>query len=291
MPKRITLQYSGMPAYRQPFLDELVRRQTAQDLQYTFLIGDAQLDPTVTTEVTGSEIKYVRNRYLFGRRALWQIGVVRACTASDLAILELNPRIASTWTTLVLRRLARKPSLMWGHAWPRAGRQARSDALRSLMRRLGRNVVTYTHTQADELRSAEPGLNVYVAPNAIAPSANMLPITSTGPDVVYSGRLVPQKKPNLLLEGYARALHIEPSLGRLKFIGDGPMLDELKAKAEVLGLRERVSFAGRVTDQMNLRQHYGLFRIEGVVGGSSPREWCIGPVISGSVILRCRVRR
>ena len=77
----------------------------------------------------------VRNRYLLGRRLLWQAGCSRAVVAAEVAVLELNPRVLSSWAVLLARRTLRRPTVLWGHAFPRAGREARSDRVRGLMRR------------------------------------------------------------------------------------------------------------------------------------------------------------
>ena len=59
------------------------------------------------------------------------------------------------------------------------------------------------------------------------------------------GRLRPEKNLGLLLEAVAGFADFRI---RLVIVGDGPCLEELRATAEKLGIGERVSFAGAMTD-------------------------------------------
>lgn len=61
------------------------------------------------------------------------------------------------------------------------------------------------------------------------------------PTFLFIGRLVPQKAPGLLLEAFA-ALGEEHA--RLVLAGDGEMRTELEARAEALGVGDRVRFTG-----------------------------------------------
>jgi len=67
--------------------------------------------------------------------------------------------------------------------------------------------------------------------------------------VIFSGRLDPQKDPALLLEAFAIAMTAAkaPRL-RLRFLGDGPLVASLEERARSLGLQDRVRFLGRVND-------------------------------------------
>ena len=93
----------------------------------------------------------VDNVFLWKRRLVWQRGVVRPLLAADVAILELNPRILSNWLILAGRRLRRRPTVLWGHAWSRSGARSRTDRIRDVMRRLGNVILVYTERQKQEL--------------------------------------------------------------------------------------------------------------------------------------------
>jgi glycosyltransferase involved in cell wall biosynthesis len=61
---------------------------------------------------------------------------------------------------------------------------------------------------------------------------------------LFIGSLVPGKNPDVLLESYAR-IASRTSLD-LVFVGDGPMMDQLRVQARGLGIAPRVRFEGQV---------------------------------------------
>lgn len=67
------------------------------------------------------------------------------------------------------------------------------------------------------------------------------PDLPTGPYIVNVARLVPQKGHALLLEAFARLR----TAHKLVIVGDGELRESLEAKAEALGVSERVLFVGK----------------------------------------------
>lgn len=66
----------------------------------------------------------------------------------------------------------------------------------------------------------------------------------TGPVAGFVGRAVPYKGLPILIE----ALSLRPGIGCI-VVGDGPLLDGLKAEVEVRGMTDRVKFLGRLADE------------------------------------------
>ncbi len=62
--------------------------------------------------------------------------------------------------------------------------------------------------------------------------------------LTFVGRLVPIKRVDTLLRGFARALAIAPERLRLLIVGDGELRPELEALARELGVGDAVSFLG-----------------------------------------------
>lgn len=99
----------------------------------------------------------------------------------------------------------------------------------------------------------------------------------TGPPLVYAGRLLREKRIDLLLEAVARL----DGVG-LAICGDGPDRGRLEEIAGRLGLRERVVFHGhlptnvdvwrrigesRIAVQPSSREGYGMFPLEAMAAG------------------------
>ena len=75
------------------------------------------------------------------------------------------------------------------------------------------------------------------------------PGTSRTAEGVVVGRLVPQKGHDDLLDALAAA---DTTPLRLTIIGDGPLRGDLEAACDRLGLRDRVTFTGRIDDRRDL---------------------------------------
>jgi glycosyltransferase involved in cell wall biosynthesis len=80
------------------------------------------------------------------------------------------------------------------------------------------------------------------------------------------GRLDADKGPDLLIDAFARMKRDLEPLPQLLFVGEGPMRDLLRERAEVEGIADRVGFAGLRSD---LRELLPAFD---VVAFSSPTE-------------------
>ena len=236
---RILLVQTCLPDYRQGFVSELERRL---DPDLRVLVGADHFDGTSSSHVDGPSVVVAdRNLFLLGRRLLWQRDVVRFGIAAGAVVIELNPRIVSSWSVLLVRRLLGRRTVAWGHSSGRGG----GAALRGLMGRLASAVVVYTETERRELAPTIPGTPVFPAPNAIYPAASMRPVVA-GPDLVWVGRMVAAKKPELAVRGFAAAVDRLPTDCRLVMAGDGPLLPVVRELVDRLGLADRVRLPGHV---------------------------------------------
>ena len=253
--RQIVLVQTAVGDYRQAFLDVVLSRLGAQFRVYA---GAEYFEPSTKTRVSiGNALRPLRNRFLFGRRLLWQSGSLAAARGADVAILEFNPRILSVWLLLILRRLRNRPTLLWGHAWSRSGRSSRSEPVRRAMRRLANGAIVYTRTQQRELSEVDSPDRVFVAPNALYPAELMQPAEPTSPpdSFLYVGRLVPAKKPDVLLEAFLRVHEELPAGTRLVIVGGGPLLASMRARAAEAP-EAHVEFQGHTTDVDVLRHLY-----------------------------------
>jgi glycosyltransferase involved in cell wall biosynthesis len=126
------------------------------------------------------------------------------------------------------------------------------------MRRLASGVIVYTGTQLRELCDDDSPTRVFVAPNALYRANVMQPLEPLSePDsFLYVGRLVAAKKPDVLLEAFLRVHRQLPQGMRLVIVGNGPLLDQMRARASEEADAD-VEFRGHVANVEDLRQIYG----------------------------------
>lgn len=254
--KHVVLQMS-MPHYRKWFLDELSRK----GCQVRFLAGDQLFDDHSHTEVDSPLVESTgKNIYLLGRRIGLQRRALRRAIQAPVSVVTLNPRILTTWAALLLRRLLGRPTIAWGHAWPRQGPAARSDRIRSVQRRIPTALIVYTETEKSQLLARWPGLRVHVAPNAIYPEHEMQPALPSGTEptnLVWIGRMIELKRPLLAIEGFEHAADELPGTCRLVMVGSGPDLEAVRERVRSSPLRDRIDVTGQVTDHAALEAIFG----------------------------------
>ncbi len=251
---RIVLLQTAIGDYRQEVLTILAE---SPQVDFQVYSGPIYFDGTTRTGVDlGNHLHLIQNHFLLSRKLLWQTGHWKAVLDANAAIIEFNPRIISNWALLAARKLLRRRSVLWGHAWPRSGRESKSTGLRKLMAQLADGVVVYTETQAAELRQYLPGTKIVAAPNSLyrrdQMGAALAPSGAT--DFIYVGRLVAAKKPELLVRAFLSALDRLPASTRLVVVGDGPMKTALEAMAA--SASGRIVFTGHVSDLAKLRDFY-----------------------------------
>ena len=105
-------------------------------------------------------------------------------------------------------------------------------------------------------------------------------------EIVSVGRIIEQKNPHMLLDAFAQIADEFPEY-RLKFFGEGDMRDEMTEKTKKIGLEERVTYAGAVSNVFENIQDSALYVMTSNYEGMPNallEAMCIGlPVISTKV--------
>ena len=193
---------------------------------------------------------------------------------------------------LALRcRRAGKPLVVtwheyWGRYWRRylGWKWPVYAAIERATAPLGAAAVAVSRLTAERVRRVRKG-EVRVVPNGIPVEAirsaagTEAGTASEGAPLVYAGRLLREKRIDLLLEAVQRLDWEGPVLA---ILGDGPDRERLVALAGQLGLRERVVFHGylptsldvwrrmgasRIAVQPSSREGFGLFPLEAMAAG------------------------
>lgn len=226
------------------------------------LTGTHHFDPALATVVDPAlPMRLVNNRYLLGRRLAIQTGSIRAAVAAEVAVVDLNPRILTGWLILLVRRFLRRPTVVWGHAWPRAGSGARTAKLRRRFRGLADAIVTYTESEAEELRALGER-SVFAAPNALYRAGEMhqtfesVAVGETGSStLIYVGRLIRSKRVDTAIEAIAH-LRDRGRYVALTIVGDGPEKEALLDLSQRLAVADDVRFIDATSDAAVLRRLY-----------------------------------
>jgi len=275
--KKLMILQTVAPDYRKPLFDYLNNKLADRFILYA---GSFYFEKSVKTTSEIDYLKSVRNYYLFNRKLLFQYGMWSDTINTDVLVLELNPRILSNWIILLLRRMLRRETVLWGHVWSREGKNSSTERIRHLMRKLGDKIIAYTKTQKMELQNKMLSKEIFSAPNSLFFSKEMY-ANNNGKicDIVFVGRLTRAKKPQILVEAFSSIIKEIPSETNLIILGDGPERNRLLDLVKKLKIDDRVSILGHVGDRETLLRYYrqSLFSVSpGYVGLSITQSFGFG---------------
>ena len=254
---RVALVQSAIGQYRTDFIAE-VRGHFGPRI--TVACGDRSFDRYATAIPADLIDVHLTNVFLLGNRFLYQKGIAQVIRKNKVLVMELNPRVLSVWTAVLLKRFLGKRVILWGHFNGRTSGEIRPRFSRRLLASMADSIIAYTELDVEKFVSLLPTMPIYLAANATERQSSIAPAPEgQRSNFVYSGRLMPTKNVEVLLRGFMRAVNSElaDSGSELLIIGDGPSREALESLANELGIAQRTRFLGEVFDSERLDNVYG----------------------------------
>lgn len=251
--KKLVIIQTATPDYRDVFFTSIYNNLKDNFKLYS---GDSYFEDSVKSSYLKIK-KPIKNNFFLKRKLLFQTGIWHLIFTDVVLVLEMNPRIISNWIFLVVRKIFRKKTVLWGHAWPRKGKGSKSDLLRGLMRSLGTRIIVYTKEQEKELKSKMPKKNISSAPNSVISKDKML--TNSGNEslnLVYVGRLTKAKKPFFLVKAFHKSISKYPSQTKLIIIGDGNQRKKIENYVIKNNLEAKIKIKGHINKYEILKEIY-----------------------------------
>ncbi len=265
--KKLIIIQTVAPDYRNLFFERL--KDVLKD-KFELYAGNESFEKSIKTK---SDIhKELKNHFLLNRKFLFQTKIWHLLFNNDLIVLELNPRILSNWIFLIIRKITSKQTVLWGHAWPRNGKDSKSDNLRNFMRKLGSKMIVYTHQQQQELKEKMPDKVILAAPNALFKSSNMVYKSDiSANDLIYVGRLVASKKVFFMVKAFHHALDSIPHNVKLIIVGEGEEKEKIQQYIKQNSLENRVQVLGHIHNYDTLKKlyHHSIFSVSPGYAGLS----------------------
>jgi glycosyltransferase involved in cell wall biosynthesis len=267
-----------IPHYRLAVLRELHQRS---DVEVTVHAPcDSNID-FIETQHTNQDFSHVPIRSYtwkipFSRKGIWIMFQPYPILALlkrrfDVYMLRSYPYDLSLWICLLLGRLLNQRVCIWGQCISKRDSRLANGIFR-IMIRLASAVAFYTKGDRDSWsKRGIPDEKLFVAYNALdtKASADILRTLSqqrleefqqrqglVGKKVlIYTGRLVPYKRPEVLIEALSRLRHTTQDAHAV-IVGDGPVREDLQRLAETLGVSESVTFTGPLFDEETLAYYF-----------------------------------
>jgi glycosyltransferase involved in cell wall biosynthesis len=294
-----------IPTYRVPVFERLCASQV---MHATVVYGEGFSTGTVRNAADLSTVRarQVPTWYVGEKTPLcFQPQVVKAINRRgvDVVVAEFSLRIVTNILAALLAQRNGVRFIWWGcgHEPLRISRNwlynVKKHLLRALIQRAD-GVIAYSQVAAEYYASfGYPRDRITVAPNSVDDKALQLirervlqcperlkalrqRLGFTDKRIIlYIGRLIEDKRVDLLLEGFRLARSDNPSIG-LVVVGDGPARSSLQQKAESI---PDVAFVGAEYDRQVLAQYLEIsdvFVLPGLGGLAINEAMCFGlPII------------
>ena len=243
-----------IPEYRRDFF---VKLDTCLNQRLSICAGEPQPKQAIVGAQLPSSVNFmkIRNRILFVDNfevLVWQQGVIRetAKCRKSVIILENNLRIISNFVVILINKMIHNRIILWGHLKGKSKSRI-LDVIRNYLAGIADAVILYNQGDAEELVSKGiPRQKMFVAHNTIdttkIKSLRQANNAFKKNSICYLGRLIPDKKVDLLLEALS-SLKINHALSvNLEIIGDGPEMARLQKMSRDLGISHLIKFHGAV---------------------------------------------
>ncbi len=266
--KKIAVVSNCMPHYRIPIYNLL---SSSKSNNYTIITGtkmNIQLKvadkilATIKPEEGGVRWIQVKNIWIFNR-FLWQKGLLKELKKSnyDTIIMLGTVYYLSTWVAAILWRLRGKKIIFWTHAFIRDEKNI-LGFLRTMFYKLAHQFLVYGQRGKDIMVSKGFDPNkIKLVYNSLdydnqirirRSNQDFTPIihfkNSELPTIGYIGRILKQKKLDLLVEAVKNLHHHEIFCNAI-IVGDGADIEELKSLVSSYKLNDFFYFYGPCYDE------------------------------------------
>lgn len=243
----IVIVQNLIPDYRIKFFKHLKKKLNSRLLIYS---GRETFDPTVTHSSKIYIDKSIKQFFLWRRKLVYQQLGLCIYYTKDIVILGLNPRIINTWLLLIVRGLLGRKTILWGHAWPRAGKDSATDIIRNFMRYLASEIITYTVSQKRELQEKMPRAKIRASSNALLEKEEMFYQLKSEEllNIIYVGRLVADKKVMKLYKAFNEIYKNLPPTTNLIIVGAGPQKEALQKSILKNNMEDRIQIKDAIFD-------------------------------------------
>ncbi len=301
-PLKVAWLQTVIPSYRVPFLKRLAQKE-----QVTVVCFHGEGNKGHSVQSVGQELPvesfWTRNYFwpFGGSRVMWQSGLRTLLGGRfDVAVCSEIVHNAVVWVLWGLRNVTglRLVLLGYGYRPQMTGRVVSTlrDRARMVLLRSADAIIVYTERGRDECVAAGlPEEKIFVSKNTVDTELLMEVGERVCPEdleavrekhdlscpvLLYVGRLLPVKRPDVLIEA-VRTLNQQSVPCRLLIIGDGHMREALEAQAREL---PNVSFLGAIFEEEELAKYFlvsDLLVIPGRVGLTCVHGFAYGvPVLT-----------
>lgn len=199
--------------------------------------------------------------YTDGRRSIWQairyaIGLTRHLIRSDAEIMDCQnfPYFPAIITFLISKMQGKKMIVTWHEFWGEywytyLGRIGLFGVIIEKITLLcSQSILAVSPLTANRIKDAGYSEPILISPNGITLSSiSTVPRSEKKSDIIFLGRFIPEKHPELVVEAL-RLLADEKIFLKCIMIGDGPDLENIKSLIQKYEMSDIIECTGFIKD-------------------------------------------
>lgn len=256
---RLLLQNPILAPYRLQVVEAL---NNLPNLDLTLTYGEAQEGSALQSVMNppGIKVKPMKNHWIGNPHKLnMQLDLLKVIKSKpyDAVILGMDPRHPVNFQAAKWAQKNGIAVIWWGHGIRPRGR---FQKLYQKMAMRGDSVILYTEPAKEQFEQlGVPAEKMFVAWNSIDTTkiaTLSTPYTKDRNVVLYVGRLIPEKKPRLLVQAFAKAVKEKGLDATLVVLGEGPEREPVAQLAQDLGIADRTEVLGATYEEEKLAAHF-----------------------------------
>lgn len=255
---KIHIIQPAIPSYRNAFFKQLSHVLSQQNV--SIVVYAAKLDHLGVSSIVPSGYEYKLDSKIqtfFGKKALWQTKLNFSLNKGDILVIDGNPRWLNNYLLLFRAKIHNIPVIWWGQGWS-VGSHGVNAKIRQIIMKLTNAIILYTdweHNQYIKLGFSPQytfALNNSLDTESIKGEIKKwdnkkIELFKKNNDLnhidhwcAFIGRVTEKSEICLLVESLSKTCC---NVG-LIVIGDGPMVNNAKEKAQKLGISHKIIWAG-----------------------------------------------
>lgn len=262
---KVLIVQTIVPHYVLPFFKQL---SLSKKMNVTVAYGQARYGSSLqnVSDTSSISTELLENIFLFKKSTIrYQRQLISIIKRErfDTVILEFDLRVISNFIICLLAKQLGIKIIWWGHGIGPSRRRL-SKILRLWLCRFADAIIFYDGKNAKQFISwGVPNKKVFIAWNSID-TDEIKPLVKNWDfndryRILYVGRLIPEKKVNVLIMAFAQAIpYLIKNNSRLclTIIGEGPERNVLESLVKNLGVQDYVEFIGELYIQKKLAKYF-----------------------------------
>jgi glycosyltransferase involved in cell wall biosynthesis len=262
---RVIIIHLTLPAYRKDFFEGLNQQLKKKNSELTVIHGSSYFNKAIQSDTNPkyATVPLITKDFkFFGYRIVWWKGIFKEIRKinPDVMIVHFCPGNISLWLVQIYCYLAKIPVGIWANGSVRKDmtgikKKIRKHFLDFFLFRAKFHICYGTKYRKELLELGIDGKKIFVAQNTInvekmlALSQNKkTDVNKEWLDILFVGALIKAKNLDLTIKAISRLVRDGYKV-RLKIIGQGAIIDELRALVKAERMEESISVLGFISNE------------------------------------------